>query len=315
MYKFKSKFNNFLELTRAYSLPLSLSPLFVALCWALDAQPGALNITLVFLAIICLHLATNLFDDYIDLKRELKKGAALSDVTFAGAPQKARLIKAEVYSLSSVFKIISSLYFIAILTGVYFTFLLGYEVVAIALVAALLCALYPFLTKWKPGGLGEVVLAILFGPLLTYGAYFALVGTHSLSLQLFSLTLALLIANVGHVHSLMDFENDIARGKRTLCTMFKTKQNARKVTTALIALAYFNMAALLALGYLPPLSAVVFFTLPTALKLVHALKVNEQGLEDSAEDSFFKIFSLARSIPVSVCIVVGLVYIYTYVIA
>lgn len=346
--EFKQKYSNFLELTRAYSLPISMFTWFVAVCWSLFAHPftypkecgsyfayafasnDILNITLSFIAIICLHLGTNLLDDYIDLKREMKKGISLEEVVFAGAPQKALLIKNGTFKECCVVKIIASLYFIATLIGIYFTWLRGVEIIWIALFAAVLCLIYPFATKWRPGGIGEFVIAILFGPLLTYAVYFALTGETSRSLQLFSITLALFNVIVTHIHSLMDWEHDIVRGKRTLCTVFKTKENAVKTLCVLLALGYLNVVLLMVLKFVSPWFLLVLLTLPIARELVVSMNnyiyVRDVKLEPKwflgpMEDwehfcsinhhYFMYRFYLARNLGMSTCIIAGLVYYFT----
>jgi|GEM_PF-1521228 len=266
---FKTKYNNFLELTRAYSLPISMFTWFASVCWAAIAGAGILNLVLSFFAIILLHLGANLLDDYVDLKRELKKGTSLQDVHFSGAPQKVMLIRNGTYPLKDIPAIIGVLFCLAIIIGIYFTIARGPLVIGIAAVAAVLCLLYPHASRW---GLGELIIAVLFGPLLTLAVYFILTGSVSPSLQWFSLTLALFNVIVLHVHSLMDWEHDIERCKRTLCTIFKTKENAVITLITLIALGYLNIIMLVVLKYLSPWFLLVFATLPAAVELVISMK-------------------------------------------
>lgn len=265
---FKQGYGNFLELTRAYSLPISVFTWFVAAVWGMFGGASILNVVLSFFAVVTLHLGTNLLDDYVDLWRELKKGIPLQDITFAGVEQKGRLIKNGTFSMECTFKIICALYLVAVLIGAYFTALWGAKVIAIALIAAVLCALYPFATRFA---LGEVIIAALFGPLLTCAVFFVLTGSVSPALQQLSYSLALFNVAVGHIHSLMDWEHDVARGKKTLCTVLKSKDNALKALVALLAFAYLNILILIINKTLSVTFVLTFLTLPMAFELVKSM--------------------------------------------
>ena len=62
----KTTIKNFMELTRMWSVQLSIAPFVVALLWALGYGVSKFNVILAFVAVICLHLGGNLLDDIID---------------------------------------------------------------------------------------------------------------------------------------------------------------------------------------------------------------------------------------------------------
>ncbi len=76
---------------------------------------------------------------------------------------------------------------------------------------ALFYSLPPF--KFSYRGLGELVVGLTFGPLITMGTY--LVQTHSISLEVFlaSLPLGFIIANVLWINQYPDYEADLKGGK------------------------------------------------------------------------------------------------------
>ena len=74
MENYKKNIADFFELTRAYSLLMSIAPWFLTFIWAQIYLPSPLSALLTLLGIICVHLGTNLLDDYIDVKKELKSG-------------------------------------------------------------------------------------------------------------------------------------------------------------------------------------------------------------------------------------------------
>jgi 1,4-dihydroxy-2-naphthoate octaprenyltransferase len=249
-----------------------------------------------------------LFDDYIDVKRELKMGVALENITFQGVEHKARLIRNGTYSLAQALAIALTLYGIAVFIGAYFTFVWGAKIIALAAFAALLCLFYPFSTRF---GLGEAVIGLLFGPLLTYSVYFALTGTWTADLQLFSISLALLTVVVLHVHSLVDFEHDVARDKKTLCVLFKTKSNAIKTLVLLLSAAYLNVALIIIFTGAKTLFALVFLTLFTGVWLVKSAR-EYIALQNPAMQDFMRIFALARNLAAAFCIILAGVNLFTF---
>lgn len=267
MFNFQSV-KNFSELTRAYSLPASIAPYFTALAWGSIMVPCAINIILSFIAIICLHLGGNLFDDFIDVQLRLKKGENLGEITFCKGKNKARLIVEGTYSLKQVFTIVSALFLIPILIGVYFFTLYGAPVLQIALIGGALCLLYPISSKFY---LGEIIIGILFGILLPKGVYLVLTGYSSLNLFHFSISLALLIVALAHTHSIMDWEFDEKNGKNTLARLCGTKKNAIVALGWMITLAFLNLGALISMYYVPTALVLAFLTAPIGFELVKSM--------------------------------------------
>ncbi len=265
---------NFFELTRAYSIQMSIMPWFVAVCFASFTMPQMLDVLLTLIVVVCLHLGANLLDDYIDVKMEAKKfGGDLSKISFNIGKNKAELILKGAYSMFEVAFIIFILFAIPAIIGVYYTILYGPVIPLLALATLALCALYPISTKY---GLGEVIVGFLFGPMLTFGTYFVLTGPYPFeigyyTLGYFSISLAFLTMVLLHTHALMDFDYDIQRGRKTLCTVFKTKANALYTLGVLILLAYLNIVYLIGFGVLSRSFLLVFLTIPIALKLVKSM--------------------------------------------
>ena len=192
---------NFAELTRAYSLPVSLSAFFVALCWANFEQVNTLHAFLAFISVICLHLGGNLFDDILDVILRLKKGEKLSEINFCNSA-KARLILQNEIPLKWALTIDCLLFGIALICGLYFFILFGAKILGIAAVAAILILLYPVSSKFFAS---EIIIGTLFGYILPNACFYVMTGNTSLNLAHFSLSLALLIVALAHTHSIMDW--------------------------------------------------------------------------------------------------------------
>lgn len=269
MEKIKKKIADFIELTRAYSVPMCVAPWFLALMWSQIYFPSYKNIFLSLFGIICVHLGANLLDDYIDVTQELKSGTKLDEIDFGAINNKARLILNGTFSLKSVVRITAILFAIAMLIGIYYTITCDIRVAFIVLLTGILCVLYPFATKFY---LGEFIVGLIFGPLLMSGTFLVLSGLLSVRILIFSISVGLLTAVLLHAHALMDWEYDCKRGKNTLCRLSDSKQNAIIVLKVLIALAYTNVVIFVMTGYLNPNCLYVFLTLPIAVELIKSLK-------------------------------------------
>ncbi len=271
----KKIIENFAELTRAYALPVSLAPFFVALCWANFEQVNKLNAFLALISIICLHLGGNLFDDILDVALRLKKGQKLAEIDFCNKA-KARLILKNIVPLKWAIEIDLALFAIAIIIGLYFFYLYGIEILGIALISAILILLYPISSKFFAA---EIIIGTLFGYVLPNACFYVMTGNTSLNLAHFSLSLALLIIGLAHAHSIMDWENDKKCGKKTLAMICKTKQNAIRLLGWLIFGAYLNLGVLVSLYYINGVMIFACITIPIATELINSMK-SYVNLED-----------------------------------
>ncbi len=116
----------------------------------------------------------------------------------------------------------------------------------------------PFQLAYR--GLGELTVALVYGPLITAGTY--LVQRHHLTPEtaLLSMPLALLIGAFLLINEFPDRRADREAGKRTLVVILGRKWSARGF--AAIVTAAFLLLALLPVTGLPALTALGFIGLP-----------------------------------------------------
>ncbi len=269
MKNFRTKVANFFELTRAYSVLTSIAPWFLTVIWAQIYLPPIKDVFLTLIGIICVHLGTNLFDDYIDVSKRLKEGETLDSINFGTINNKARLILNGTFTLKKVTRIIAILYAISLLIGIYYTIIWGGWIPVIIGISAVLCLLYPFATKFYSG---ELIVGIIFGPLLMSGTYYAMCGMLSTRILIMSISIGLLSVALLHTHAIMDWEYDCTVGKNTFCRLFKTKYNAIKALGVLVWLAYINVIFFVLTGWLHPNALYVLLTLPVAVKLFKSIR-------------------------------------------
>ena len=270
------KIKNFLELTRGYSLLVTFASCFVIYAYAHNYDSGSVFFSrsvfaLLVVALCCVHLCANLYDDYRDVKRELKRGKSLNEITFSGFRPKARLILNGTYSIKCVRWIIGALSVFA--TAVGLAFVLAYDfnitILLFMIAGAVLTALYPYSSRYY---CAELIVGLIFGPLMIMGGYYTL--TLNFDFNLFILSLAVMFATLVllHVHSIMDWEFDIQSGKKTLAIVSGSKQNAIKVLAIMVSLPYIIILAGVLFNIFNPKMLYVFLTLPIAVKLIPSMK-------------------------------------------
>ena len=266
----KKSILNFLELTRAYSILITLASCIVVLSFAhYSLNFSWINFFIMTFALFSIHLGANLFDDFIDVKNKLKNGIELKDIKFDSFTPKARLITNGVYSLENIQAILVVLFSIGLLAGLYFAFVSGWQVLIFAFLGAILTLFYPISSKYY---LAEITIGLIFGPLMIMGGYFAL--TQEFNSNLFLLSFAIFFSTLVllHTHNIMDWEFDIKNNKNTLALLCKTKTNAINALKYIIIAAYLILViGVLNLNFNPNM-LYVFLTLPIATKLLESIK-------------------------------------------
>ena len=266
---FKKFFSNFIELTRFYALPVTFASCIVI--WAFShyyIDFSYINFILLVFALCCVHLGANLFDDYIDVKKKLKTCTSVKEISFERFTLKADLILKEIFSLREVEIIIAFLFLFPLLIGLYFAFTVSFYVLVFAFLGAVLALFYPISPKYY---LGEVVIGLIYGPLMINGGYLAMTGEMNFSVFYVSIAIFFAVIVLLHTDNIMDWEFDVKEGKNTLCILSGSKIKAINILKIIIAIAYMVIVIGVLGGFLNPNSLYVFLTLPIATKLTESL--------------------------------------------
>lgn len=228
---------------RPMSLPQSVMPALVAAFLATKYSDFKW-----YLALLCIigvafaHLSLNLFDDYFDFKNA-KQGdrTALEREGF-----RARTVKCP-YLLDgtvtpSKWLLVSCVFgAIACAFGLPVLIIRGWKILVIILVVAVLGLFYsaPPL-KLGYHGLGEIIIGIIFGPLLGIGMCLGCSGEFHVGDVLVSIAWGLLVVNILYVHSVLDYEADQKSGKKTFAYLMMKVGKGLKIDFRYIALAIIN---------------------------------------------------------------------------
>jgi 1,4-dihydroxy-2-naphthoate octaprenyltransferase len=131
--------------------------------------------------------------------------------------------------------------------------------------------------KFVYRGLGEIAVALGFGPLMLLGAYVVQTGG-ALAWEPFvaSIPVALLVALILYVNEIPDRRGDARAGKRTLPVRFSETTVIAGYNVAVVA-AYVVLVAGVVVGVLPIPVLLMLLTIPLALKVSRGLAPNYEN--------------------------------------
>ncbi|MDR1015840.1 MAG: prenyltransferase [Coriobacteriales bacterium] len=215
------------------------------------------------------HLGLNLFDDYFDYRggavarrKELQEGGMRARMG------KCAYLEAGV-TLDETRRVALLFVAVALVLGLVVLLVRGWEVLVFAGCALVLGLAYagpPLRLSYH--GLGELVIGVIFGPLVVVAAYFVACGRIDPIALWTSVPTGLLALNIVHTHAIMDFEPDKAARRTTLAVALGSRKVAAGISAAIVAGAYGVTVTGVALGYLPLLSLAVLLTVPMAVVLL-----------------------------------------------
>lgn len=269
--KLLERFKLWFEIGRGFTTPLSVLPYIFAIILA--AKSYNIDMLLSFLGLVGIflaHLSVNMLDDYFDWK----KGAVaiyknLEEQGLVPENNKCFYFTQNLVTPLKVFIVALSIATVAFLIGLFITLKVGIPVIIIALITAALGFFYsasPIKLSYR--GLGEPVIALIFGPLLMTGAYLTAGANLNKFILLISIIMGIWVMNIGYVHALSDFDSDLKVGKKSFPGLFETKDNAVFVLALLYVISYmlliygvftkiFPIATLTILLLIPKISALI----------------------------------------------------------
>lgn len=252
-------FRVWLRAVRPFSFSASATPVVVGTAAAFfDGRfhAGLLLITLV--ASVAIHAAANLSNDYYDHAHGVDTTDSIGP---SGVIQQGLLAPRTVLAGALV------LFAVAGTLGIWLIAARGWPIVLIGVLSVL--AGYAYTGGPLPlgyVGLGDLVVFVFMGLVITCGAYYVQAGTVSATAVWAALPLAALVTAVLVVNNLRDVDEDRAKGKRTLAT-FLGRRGTRGEYMVLIVASYAVVLVGIVVGVLPVAAALVLMTLPEAARL------------------------------------------------
>ena len=226
-------FSYWIENARWVALPQSGVPALLAICLAIPSPAFSWYLAVLALfGVMFGHLGINLWDDYFDFKKDDRiVRDRLNSKGIRARIDKCHYLTSGKTTLKELGWVASMFCIIALALGSIIFFERGYLILVIALITAFFGISYsgiPF--RFSYHGLGELVIGIVFGPLLMMGVYIAACGEFSLPLVFISMPIGLLVANIVYTHAVIDCEADKALNKKTLAVVLKQKNSMNVVS-------------------------------------------------------------------------------------
>lgn len=220
-----SKIYFWLKNSRIFSLPMTVLSWLVVFSFALKQGGNVINGVIALVGIACAHMATNLFDDYVDFKI-LPENAQKCKCVY---------IKEGMATLADVLKVVIIYLIVACVCGLVLLLRCGWPVIILACAGGIITLIY---AKLSQRGLSEVAVGFAFGPLLFEGTYFVMTKHFSLMVLVMSLAVVMFTIGLMYVHTLLDFEGDVCAHKKTLVCRIGDKAKALKGVFVVYGLAY-----------------------------------------------------------------------------
>lgn len=295
-----STIGSWIKNARSIALPQSVLPCLTAvvLCIGQDGFLWWLAVPVV-LGICAAHLGMNLADDYFDYKHDSRTRADISSTSVRARMEKCHYLgkgKATVSQLG--WAMVGFLGFAALMGGIAFAaqwILHGWQAAMGIIIYAVLGLIVGINYSGKPlelgfHGLGELVIGLMFGPLLMLGVQAALTGTlFSWPMLCMSVAIGCMVTNIVYVHSVMEVNADAELGKMTFARLlFEAKKRRGEemkgkrlmvIFIGFFAIMPFILLGLgIAMGWWSPWYLLTLVTLPMSVFLIHSTRLFAYGL-------------------------------------
>jgi 1,4-dihydroxy-2-naphthoate octaprenyltransferase len=262
----------FLRATRLPFLSATMIPVGIGI--AIAALHGYFDLVTALLTIVganAVHLGLNVANDVFDTRLGADD-LNINPTKYSGG---SRVIQYGLVSARTMAAISVTMYGIAIAVGlILLAMRFSPALLVIGVLGVILSVSYtapPLKLVYR--GLGEIAVAVGFGPIMLLGAYVVQTGRVALEPFLVSLTIGILVALILFVNEIPDRRGDAAAGKRTLPVRFAPGA----VQTGYLAAASVAFALLVVgvvAGVLPWPALLAILAVPVALRVYQGLKVH-----------------------------------------
>jgi 1,4-dihydroxy-2-naphthoate octaprenyltransferase len=259
-----------IKTSRPMTLTATVSPLLVGT--AIASYEGTFHLVTflaTFFSCLFLQIGTNYFNEYFDYRYGLDHAGSLGAMTviFRNEMTANQVLSGGIISFS-----------MATLLGITLIFLVGPIIILFGLAGMLIAYFYsakPF--KLASRGLGDVLVYIAMGFLMTWGSYYVQIQHWSWVAFAASVPVGLLVTAILNMNNVRDYQDDLAVNKRTLPVRFGLRFG-QFYHAALVMGSYVTVTIFALVGLLPLITLAVWLTFPFAFLNVRAiLAASERG--------------------------------------
>ena len=251
----RNKISFWLNNARPISLPQSLLPALTAVALSYGGIEFSWIAAIAsVIGVVFLHFALNLLDDWFDYK----VGSAEARTKVANEGFRGRMIKYPYLTSgeathSQLLKAVMAFLLVAASMGGVVIAIRGWEIlwwVAAGLIIGVSYSGGPLKLGFR--GLGELVIFLMFGPLLVTGVYYAITGAIDWKMGCLSIAIGLLVTNIVYSHSVLDSVPDAKMGKKTMAHLMGSAKGQIAFSAFLNTAPYLIVVAGVALGQMHP---------------------------------------------------------------
>ena len=270
----KRKIAFWFDNARPISLPQSMLPALTAVALSYGAVEFNWVAALAAVAgVMFLHLSLNLLDDWFDYRvnsAEARKKAANEGLR--GRMTKYPYLTSGEATHGQLFKAVIAFGLVAAAMGAIIMGSRGWDILWWVAAAILFGESYSG-APLKLGfhGLGELVIFIMFGPLLMTGVYYSITGTLDAKIIWLSVAVGLLVTNIVYSHSVLDAVPDKKMGKKTMAHLMGSPRGQVAFAALLNTVPYLIVVTMVILGQLHVAYLAVLLVMPVSLWLVGSL--------------------------------------------
>lgn len=281
-----NKISFWINNARPISLPQSLLPALTAVALSYGAAQFNWIAALVsIIGVVFLHFALNLLDDWFDYK----VGSAEARVKVANEGFRGRMVKYPYLTSGEathkeLLKVIIGFLIVAAAMGAVAIVIRGWDIlwwVALGLIFGVSYSGGPLKLGFR--GLGELVIFLMFGPLLMTGVYFAITGSLDWKIISISVAVGLLVTNIVYSHSVLDAVPDQKMGKKTMAHLMGSAAGQIAFSAFLNTVPYLIIVAAVILGKMHIAYLAVLLVMPLSLWLIGSLNDFVHNREVSLE--------------------------------
>jgi|TARA_B110000263_G_scaffold203579_1_gene183615 1,4-dihydroxy-2-naphthoate octaprenyltransferase len=227
-----TKFISIVAITRLPFLSATWIPIIASIVWGIQSEVitdfNWNTFALVFLGGSFLHLAANTYNDYFDWTSGTDQ---LNNDYFLQLSGGSRAIELGLITEKQLFKLATLFLFLSGVLGLGIMTTLGdnkYDLLYYGFAGAFSAYFYTGypLRLVARNGIGEVLIGLNYGPLMTMGSVFALTGIHSWEAFYFGFPLGILTTAILWINQFPDRASDKIAGKNHLVVMLGLERSS-----------------------------------------------------------------------------------------
>lgn len=290
------KISDWIIATRPWSFPASTMPALVTISYVyflkneIASDINWFYGVLAFIGACIFQASGNLIGDYFDFKYGVDRKESFGS---------SRMLVDRIFSPKTILNYGIIMLAIGILLGLFLFVRTGTDLLWIGGIGVLATFFY---YKLKFAAFGDLVIFIVYGPLIGLGTAFVMTNQLMWNVVLLNIPIAFLVVNILHANNMRDIRDDGKAHIRTQAMVLGMKR--AKVQYFILAVgAYVGVILLVVFGMVHPLTLIVFLSLPVELKNLKQMKKAEvENPEliknlDANSAQLVLIFSLLFAVP------------------